>query len=317
MEFLNLSYWIALAAVVFGPPLTVVLALRLRRRGKPRRAWVLTGAVAIAWLFGVWCVFIEPSMLVVRQVAVTSPLWSGPPVRLGLIADSHVGSPNMSAARMAKIVARMNDEHPDLVLLLGDYVGGDARASARSPANNAEVMKGIDAFKAIKAPLGVVGILGNHDLWYGLGPCAARCRRQCHGPGKLGRAHSSAGRRFLGGRPGRIFVERPWRSARQVFATAPAGVPAILMAHEPDGFMAPNLPYAFMAAGHTHCGQVRLPLITKLAIGTYIERKLSCHLYVRGGQSLYVSAGLGESGLPMRFRAPPELDIITLSAAAK
>jgi len=102
-----------------------------------------------------------------------------------------------------------------------------------------------------------------------------------------------------------------------VFATAPAGVPSILLAHEPDGFIVPNLPYAFMAAGHTHCGQVRLPVVSTLAIGTYVERKFSCHLYTRGGQSLYVSAGLGESGLPMRFRAPPELDIVTLSAPPK
>jgi predicted MPP superfamily phosphohydrolase len=318
MDFLNLFYWFAMAAAVFGPPLTVFLVLRLRRRGWPGRAWMLAGSIAAAWLFGVWCVFIEPNMLVVRQVAVSSPLWSGPPVRLGLIADSHVGAPAMSAARMAKIVTRMNDEHPDLVLLLGDYVGGHAKASARSAANNAEVMKGIETFKGLRAPLGAVGILGNHDLWYNL-ETVHQALSAAHvtvldQAGVL--IHRPQGDFWVAGLP-EYLVTRPWRSARQVFATAPVGVPSILMAHEPDGFIVPNLPYAFMAAGHTHCGQVRLPVITNFAIGTYVERKLSCHLYVRGDQSLYVSAGLGESGLPMRFRAPPELDIITLSAAPK
>jgi len=223
----------------------------------------------------------------------------------------------MSAARMTRIVARMNAEHPDLVLLLGDYVGGDAKASARSSANNAEIMKGIDAFKDLRAPLGVVGILGNHDLWYNLGTIhralSAANVTVLDDAGVL--IHRPQGDFWVAGLP-EYLVMRPWLSARQAFAGAPPGVPSILMAHEPDGFIVPNLPYAFMAAGHTHCGQIRLPLLTNAAIGTYIERKFSCHLYTRGDQSLYVSAGLGESGLPMRFRAPPELDIITLTAAA-
>jgi predicted MPP superfamily phosphohydrolase len=318
VDLLNLSYWVALAAAVFGPPLTVVWALRMRRRGYAMRVWLVCGTVAVAWLLGVWCVFIEPQRLVVRHITVASPLWSGPPVRLGLIADSHVGAPAMSAARMAGIVTRMNDEHPDLVLLLGDYVGGHAKAVHRSAANNAEVLKGIDAFKALKAPLGVVGILGNHDLWYGLGTIhqALTAANVTVVDNAAVAIHRPEGDFWIAGLS-EFLVVRPWVSIGPVFATVPKGVPSILIAHEPDAFVVPRQPYAFMAAGHTHCGQVRLPFLTTLAIGTYVERKLSCHLYTHGDQSLYVSAGLGESGLPMRFRAPPELDIVTLTAAPK
>jgi predicted MPP superfamily phosphohydrolase len=314
VELSNVFYWFALAAAVFGPPLTVFLVRRMIRAGHTRRAWMLAGLVAVAWLPGVWSVFIEPETLVVRHVTVTSPLWSGPPVRLGLIADSHVGAPHMSAARMTKIVARMNAEHPDLVLLLGDYVGGHDRLVVRSPAKNSQILQGIAAFQTLKAPLGVVGVLGNHDVWYNTG--ALRKAVQAAGVTVLESSatviHRPGGDFWVAGLTD-LDAMRPDISLRRAYASVPAGAPSILIAHEPDAFLIPHAPYAFMAAGHTHCGQVNLPWLSGIAINSYIERQFPCHLYTRGGQPLYVSGGLGVSGLPIRFRAPPELNIITLS----
>jgi predicted MPP superfamily phosphohydrolase len=309
-------YWLALIAAVFGPPLVALTFNRLRRQGRPRRAAILAAVAVVAWLLGVWSVFIEPETLVVRQLTVASPLWSGPPVRLGLIADTHVGAPHMNAARMARIVARMNAEHPDLVLLLGDYVGGHDRVVIRSPGMNTDIMKGIAAFGALKAPLGVVGVLGNHDVWYNTG--ALRRAMQVAGVTVLESSatviHRPGGDFWVAGLTD-LDAMKPRLSLRLAYAAVPPDAPSILIAHEPDAFVIPNARYAFMAAGHTHCGQVNLPFVTGFAIGSYIERKLACHLHTRGDQFLYVSAGLGVSGLPMRFRAPPELDVITLTAA--
>jgi predicted MPP superfamily phosphohydrolase len=71
---------------------------------------------------------------------------------------------------------------------------------------------------------------------------------------------------------------------------------------------------AVTLSGHTHGGQVRLPFIGRPMIpSAYGERFAYGHI-VEGGRNLVVSAGLGMTGLPVRFGVPPEIAIITLGA---
>jgi predicted MPP superfamily phosphohydrolase len=313
----GVMYW---AAVALAALALVAAALGFRwgcRHQRPLFAWVWAGLIGAFWMLGVWATFIEPELLVVHRETVASPRWSGPPVRLGLIADSHVGAPHMSAARMARIVQRMNAEHPDIVLLLGDYVGGHQSMDYRSQRRNAQVLDGMAAFKDLKAPLGVAGIIGNHDLWYDKdavrqGLMAANVTVLDDSATEI---HRPGGDFWLAGIAD---LQDIWysRSLKPAFAAVPAGAPSILMAHEPDAVIVPGQPYALMVAGHTHCGQINLPILGRIAIGSHVEQRYSCHLYWRGDQALFVSGGLGVSNLPVRFRAPPEIDIITLTAAA-
>jgi predicted MPP superfamily phosphohydrolase len=80
---------------------------------------VLAGLTGL-WALGVWAFLMEPELLLVRAETLASATWREPPLRIGLIAGTHGGSPHMDGARMERVVARMNALQPDVVVLLGD-----------------------------------------------------------------------------------------------------------------------------------------------------------------------------------------------------
>jgi hypothetical protein len=99
-------------------------------------------------------------------------------------------------------------------------------------------------------------------------------------------------------------------------ASVPPGEPVVLLSHDPDVF--PHVPdrVALTLAGHTHGGQVAIPLLRRPAIpSAYGERYARGHV-VEDGRHLYVSSGLGTSGLPLRLLAPPEIVVLELRAPA-
>jgi predicted MPP superfamily phosphohydrolase len=90
------------------------------------------------------------------------------------------------------------------------------------------------------------------------------------------------------------------------------GQPVLLLMHEPDGFAAVPRSVALTLAGHTHGGQVRLPLVGALLTNTrlgYVRGR-----YVVGGRTLIVSSGVGTSVLPIRLGVRPEIVVVTLHA---
>ena len=92
---------------------------------------------------------------------------------------------------------------------------------------------------------------------------------------------------------------------------APKDKPIIVLLHNPDSAMQlkPNAA-VLVLAGHTHGGQIRIPWLYKKVIPTV-------HPFDRGLHAIapvpvFVSAGLGEVGLPMRFLNPPTIDVLEL-----
>jgi predicted MPP superfamily phosphohydrolase len=88
----------------------------------------------------------------------------------------------------------------------------------------------------------------------------------------------------------------------------------VLLAHDPDLF--PYVPdrVALTVSGHLHAGQVAIPLLRRPALpSSHGERYARGHVQ-EGGRHLYVSSGLGTSGLPLRLLAPPEVVVLTLRA---
>ena len=90
------------------------------------------------------------------------------------------------------------------------------------------------------------------------------------------------------------------------------GVP-ILLSHSPDPF--PSLParIRLVLAGHTHCGQIRLPLLGPLATESAYGDRYACGFMQENGRSLVVSAGLGTSILPLRIGAVPDMWLVMLT----
>lgn len=301
-------------SAVIGPVLLWMLVRRLLRDGLTGFGWTLAAFGAVAWAAGVWAFFIEPNTLTVRHVTVESAAWSGSPLRIGIISDTHVASPHVDVPRVLDLVERMNAEAPDVVVLLGDYTGGHDPAEMRPTPERSEILQGVLAFRGLRAPLGVFGVLGNHDSWFD--------------ETAIEQALIEAGVEVVENRAlpvdsdgGRFWVagladlhSRQTRPSIPLALTAvPETEPVIVLTHWPDPFadMPPRV--ALTLAGHTHCGQVNLPLIGRPVLPSAGSQRWPCGSYDAGGRKLFVTGGVGVSILPVRFRAPPEIVVVTLT----
>ena len=285
----------------------------LRRRRHPLAIFGFVNA-AILYGLGVWAFLVEPELLVVRRISIESAAWTGPPLRLGVLSDTHVGAPHMPARRAESIAARLGQEQPDLVLLVGDYVGGHAPMAARDDTDRAGIARGLAAMGRIPAALGRVAVLGNHDWWYD-GPTVETELRRA-GVVVL---ENQAVRITRGGTAFWVAgladddSERATPSVDSALRAVTAGEPVILMTHRPDPFADVPSRVAVTIAAHSHCGQVNLPWIGRPIVPSPGSRRWPCGLYDEGGRKLFVTGGVGTSILPVRFRAPPEIVIVTLS----
>lgn len=306
------------AIAVLGFIVVAWASLWLARRWEsmaPRRRWrhaiVLALFETFYWL-NVYAWLVEPNLLVVRRLEIVSPNWHGGPINIALIADTHVGGPHVDAARVGRVVQRVNRLRPDIVFLLGDYVGGHGEEATRSGAEQQEILGGVATFAALNAPLGVVAVLGNHDVWYGRASIA--------------RALEEAGiatlwnRNVVISRHGGDFVVAGLADATTGdpdIADALDGAPTtdtILISHSPDPFADAAPGAALMLAAHSHCGQVSIPFVGRPVLPIRTKR-YACHLIRENGKIIYVTGGIGTSIVPMRFLNPPEIVLINLRGA--
>ena len=268
-----------------------------------RTVAAIAAAAALAWAG-----WIEPRRLVTTRRTLELPRWpsSLDGVRLGVLTDIHSGAPYAGPKAIARAVERLNAEAPDVMLLLGDYIDAHPLWGGRVPPEAIARELG-----ALRAPLGVFAVLGNHD-WKQAGD-------------DMWRALTAAGIEVLENRSARagdfhvagladLRCRRP--DLPSALADIPPDAPAILLSHDPDVF--PYVPdrVALTLSGHLHGGQVAIPILRRPALPSrYGERYARGHV-VEEDRHLYVSTGLGTSGLPLRFLAPPEVVILELRGAA-
>lgn len=289
----------------------------VKGRGPRWIGWIAIVVVTAAWAIGIRAFLWEPETLVIRRVEVVSPLWKGGPLRVGVLSDIHAAGPHMSPQRLDGIVSLLNAERPDIILLVGDYVGGHASATERSSGENAELMAGLEPLAKLRAPLGVWSVLGNHDWWYDGAAIEAVLEAKGIHVLENERAHVARpnGSFWLGGLAD-YDSTRAQPSYGDTLKDLPDADPdpIIVMSHWPDAFaIAPDRVFMTFAA-HTHCGQVNLPFIGRPILPSPGSEKWPCGLYDRGGRKLYVTGGVGVSLLPVRLNQPPEFAIVTLRA---
>ncbi|HEU0025224.1 MAG TPA: metallophosphoesterase [Thermoleophilaceae bacterium] len=226
--------------------------------------------------------------------------------RVGVIADLHVGAPHVPLAQVDRLVAWMNEQRPDLVVLLGDYASPRVLGGRRVPPGPVAASLG-----KLRAPRSVYAVLGNHDWWV-------------HGRA-MGDALTAAGIRVLENeaeRTGQVWVagladlrERE-PSIGEAFGAIPEGEPVLALSHDPDLF--PFIPdrVALTLSGHTHGNQVNVPVLRNLVTPSHFGTRYGGGHVVEEGRHLFVSRGVGTSTLPGRFRAPPEVSVLELQSAS-
>lgn len=246
-----------------------------------------------------------------RRVRIASGRWPAerPPLRIALVSDLHAGGPHVDPRRVARIVERVNSERPDLVLLLGDFVDHEV-ALGEDPAAEAVAR----AMAGLRALLGAVAVLGNHDWRFG----GERVRSALEREGIRVLENEAVA---LDAPGGRLWVagvgDARMRRADvgEALEPVPGGEPVILLTHDPDLFGDVPERVALTVAGHLHGGQVGVPLVRRRVMPTeHGERYAEGHVE-EGGRHLYVTRGVGESHLPFRLAAPPEVVLVELRSA--
>ena len=290
--------------------------VRVTRRSLLAGAAGLTGLSA-AGTAG-YAAAIEPQQLVVTPYALTPRGWpAGRKLTITVIADLHAGGPDKPLPNVQRIVDTANALKSDLIVMLGDYIARYEFAIERIPDPTwaAELAR-------LKAPLGVWAILGNHDWWYDLAGV-----RNALAEVRIPLLENQAV--LLGPEGERVWVagigdQIAHRIGRGRFrgvddlpgtlAQVTTDDPVILLTHEPDIF--PRVPtrVALTFAGHTHGGQIRVPLIWPAFVPSRYGKRYAYGHVIERERHLIVSGGFGTSIIPARFGVPPEIVHVTLGA---
>ena len=254
----------------------------------------------VAW----WARYRAPFRVRVRQVVVQLPRkhqgLAG--LTIAFVTDTHVG-PHFRASSLEPLVDDLVAMRPDVVVFGGDYISESPRFLNEA----APVLARI----AQTGRYGAWGVLGNHDM----ANSRTRVMPALQEAGipilvnEAVRVQTDRGALWLVGIDDGLLGEPNLDAA---FAPVPPDAAAICLWHEPDRVQE-SAPYgAFLQlSGHTHGGQVRLPLIGPLAAPSLGETHVQGRFQV-GDMELYVSPGLGIYRPPVRLNCPPELTIVRL-----
>jgi len=235
--------------------------------------------------------------------------------RIVQLSDFHI-SPFMTADEIRRCVTIANGLKADMVALTGDYVADD-------PAAQGEV---VEALAALRAPYGVFGCLGNHEIYTEtedsitrlFGAVGIRILRQERTPIQ---SHSEVlnligvdyqQRRFSRDHDGHL-VDRYLEGSEKLVMPDMVN---ILLNHNPNSFdRAVELGIDLTLAGHSHGGQLALSFINRGLSLVRPETPYVSGWYEKPGGQLYVNRGIGTTGPPIRLGARPEITVLELVRA--
>jgi predicted MPP superfamily phosphohydrolase len=272
--------------------------------------WILRGGVALA---GAACVgsgygFWEASHIRIRRQTITLArlprAFEGKSI--AVLADFHHG-PFVGIDFIRQAVTLAQSLSADAYALVGDFAHNGTHTAVQIP-------QCLEVLSRLKAPLGVFAVPGNHDMQNG-----GRVYRDAINTTSLTdltnrgvRVSCGKDELWLAG------VDDLWWGKPDLgvaLRDVPSGAGVILLSHNPDfAEVCPDPRVGLVLSGHTHGGQVYLPVVGAPWMPSRYGDKYRAGL-VRGPASqVFVTRGLGESGIPLRLNSPPEINLLTLSS---
>ncbi|MGF1544216.1 MAG: metallophosphoesterase [Parvularculaceae bacterium] len=297
-------------AIFYGSylaPFALIWCVSLYRRAGPRGRWLAAGLAAATLVF-LYARFIEPRRLLVieREIPLERCFASAGEARLAVVADMHIGLFRNSLP-MTRIVRRLGRLDADAALIPGDFT------NRLDP----------ERFDAVFGVLGdletpVYAVLGIHDVG-APGPDLSEPLRAALGrAGVIDVENRRVRNAAAGGAVEIAGLADLWGDTADfsVFDAA-AAIPRIGVVHIPEAvyFLGDDAEVDLMVAGHTHGGQVNLYGLTCLI------KPMACRVVREGylaryrrqnSAAVFVTAGTGLVGLPVRFNVPPRIDMLNL-----
>jgi predicted MPP superfamily phosphohydrolase len=287
------------------------LSFRPATRRQFLRCAAAVGAVALAGD----AILLEPNRPRIVRQDFFLPRW---PERLdgftvALLSDFHY-DPYFSTHPLHAAIPMVNRLRPDLIVLAGDFVSlplfGDDQKGALAAEPCARLLR------QMTAPHGLWAVMGNHDA--GTDPEHVTRALQAQNIQVL--ANRSQAIERNGARiwlAGVNDVLNGTADLAQTVRGIPAGEAVILLAHEPDfADEASRFLIDLQLSGHSHGGQIRLPLLPPLYLPE-LAKKYVWGTYYVGALTVYTTAGLGTVAVPMRLNCPPEITLLTLHPSIK
>jgi predicted MPP superfamily phosphohydrolase len=247
------------------------------------------------------------------------PLAGLPPelegLKVAFMADWHCG-PHNSQDYLRRAVQLCNETRPDLILIPGDFISYKLENAHKAAELLAELRPGI--------PGGLLVSWGNHDVWHQLSDnpqiitqsgahLLAQSRLQLTCKRDFEESPSGSGLWIVG-------VDDLWTGKPDVAAAVrgiPAGQPSLVLCHNPDvAEQQPDARVGLMLSGHTHGGQICLPLLGAPVVPSVYGQKYAQGLVQGPGYPVLVTRGVGVGGIPVRLGVPPEIVLMELRGTA-
>lgn len=293
-----MAFWMVLLLfVMYAALATFVLYLLLRRfmEQKPMsRSLRLFAPLFVAGLLAFAAYNAYTPVVRYADITIDKPL--SKPLRIGMAADTHLGV-LFGAKQIDKLVAAMNREQVDMILLPGDLMDDNVDAY------RAENMR--PHLEKLRAPLGVYATLGNHDLF----GHEREIYEELTQAGIRVLANESTvvdSRLLVVGRNDDLDRTRP--STETLLSNQNTALPVLLMDHRPTDIEAHSkLPIDIQVSGHVHNGQIAPANL----IVRFLNRLHYGYEHIGNGH-FFVTSGYGFWGVPLRLGSQSEVWVINV-----
>lgn len=246
-----------------------------------------------------------------------SPSFKG--LKIAQLSDIH-SSPIVSQRLIQEAVHAVMDKKPDVICLTGDFVSGTTKFFSGSIGefNEKYLHKCIESLTGLSAPMGIYGVLGNHDFWSGEKAVKLITEACSERLGVRWLRNSSFRLQRRKGYISILGIDDYWQPASSIHSamkgTADNDI-KILLSHNPDvneEIEANKIKIDLVISGHTHGGQFVLPFIGAPFLPSAFGQKYRCGLVRDGNRQTYISRGVGHLLFPIRINCPPEATVLTL-----